>query len=161
MVLLLNEYYNLTNNLLNISFIEKNKIQPTKNLLKYVDLPNKILDENFKVLRNMPVNYVLFELFINKYCNNFNDLKSMREYLINFCRMINQQNNLKVNKTLNMSYMIESRRRQSRVDLKKYFRNKNLNLKIFFDDILYFENQYENFISLTQGFVEHIEEYYI
>jgi len=146
---------------LNISFIEKNKIQPTKNLLKYVDLPNKILDENFKVLRNMPVNYVLFELFINKYCNNFNDLKSMREYLINFCRMINQQNNLKVNKTLNMSYMIESRRRQSRVDLKKYFRNKNLNLKIFFDDILYFENQYENFISLTQGFVEHIEEYYI
>ncbi len=163
----INEYYALSNNLQNMSILNKNHITPHKSCIEYINLPSKLFDKNFTNLAKNPKYeyYIIYELFINNYVDNRKDLNSMHSHLEYFREIINstcEQDNYSnsSSKTHNMEYLINYRRRQARIDIKKYFRPRDKNLVRFFDVIVYIINDYQKFKQVVDDFINHLEKFY-
>jgi hypothetical protein len=161
----INEYYALSNNLKNLSFINKNYIQPIKNLSSYKSLPNKISDKNFSLLNDSKRynNYLIYEFFINKSINCFNEMKDFYSNLKHFVDNIAYyyDRNKKFPKNESIEFLLKNKRRYTRVNLKKFFRGRNNHMVIFFDIILYYVDDPIEFKEITEGFCSHMEQFYI
>lgn len=154
----INEYYSISNNFLNYSFINKNRIFPIKNIDNHIPLPNKIRDYNFKKLTFPEFeNYTTYELFINKTINNESTLKSFFDSMKNFNEsMFNDQESDKI---INKQYV--QNRKLFRVRTKQYFNNINQDVVKFYDYLIYLTKEYNDFKAKSKGFIDHLNKYYI
>jgi hypothetical protein len=126
---------------------------------EFRSLPSKIGHINFKILSKKEFqNYVLFELYINKYIGSLYEIENLHGDLIYFF-----ENSLKVetDEEPNLKFLYENNRRQFRVDIKKFFRNLNHNMEVLFDHVIYTEKDFTRFKELTVGLIQHIEKFYL
>lgn len=159
-----NEYYSLANNLQGYCFISKNKLRVVKNKLDYTELPCRIGDSNFKVLSGIKYEkFIIYELFINKNVQNQCEIENIFQILKTFWNILkNDLKNEKSDKTLSIEFLIQNARRQTRLDIKKYFSKLNCKpLSIFFDNLIYYIADHKQFVDVTEGLINHLKHFYI
>ncbi len=141
----INEYYFLTKNKILNDFSTKSEHFP---------LPDKINDQRFKQLADMKYeNNNKIEIFIMNFLDTrekvektWGDLKLFYDKIL--CTQSTESN-------------FKNDRRQFRQDVKKYLRNINNELLIFFDIEVYVEYDWDKFKKTVEELINHLNNYKI
>jgi len=100
-----------------------------------------------------------YELFINRNVNYLEELKYLLEGLKCF---VNEYFNVEeIKKNFDVLYL--NHRRQFRLDLKKkygIFKEDKL-IQTFLDDVVFFTRDYSQLELIINGFIAHLEKYYL
>ncbi len=134
-----NEYYSLLDK--NFGQIEKDKL-PCK--IGEFNKSNKYIQDDYN-------NFVIIELFIKNIITREDMLKQI---LLELKLFRDEKLNM-------LEHSYKQNRRGVRQDIKKYFRNREKNLMIFFDNLIYIEIEFNKFKKVIEEFICHIEKYYI
>lgn len=157
------EYLSLVNNNNNFNFLSGNKILPIKNLKDFkFKLPEKMDDslnlQTFNKSKNKNQDEeTIFELFLHKNINSYDELQKLYINLLNLLDLQNSNIN-------EMNKLYTGNRRMFRINTKKHFENlggNTQNLQKFCDNLIYLNVIYEDFMNNLTNFVKYLENFYI